>query len=195
MDEPVPDAQRSAIAREDRLDSWKEIAAYLNRDVTTVQRWEKREAMPVHRHLHDRMGSVYASRAELDAWVHSRNLRGVQDNGETSASPVDSPPPAAAVPPRSPVRWGFVLPVAAIGVALAIAAGVWVRAKELFWRNPVAEAQFQRVTDFDGVEQAATISRDGRFVAFLSDRDGPMDVWITQVGVGRVPQPDARQRA
>ena len=43
---------------EDRLDSWKEIAAYLNRDVTTVQRWEKREGMPVHRHLHDRMGSV-----------------------------------------------------------------------------------------------------------------------------------------
>ena len=31
---------------EDRLDSWKEIAAYLNRDVTTVQRWEKREGMP-----------------------------------------------------------------------------------------------------------------------------------------------------
>ena len=40
----------------DRLDSWKEIAAYLKRDVTTVQRWEKREGMPVHRHLHDRMG-------------------------------------------------------------------------------------------------------------------------------------------
>ena len=40
----------------DRLDSWKEIAAYLNRDVTTVQRWEKREGMPVHRHLHDRHG-------------------------------------------------------------------------------------------------------------------------------------------
>ena len=52
---------------EDRLDSWKEIASYLDRDVTTVQRWEKREAMPVHRHLHDRVGTVYASRAELDA--------------------------------------------------------------------------------------------------------------------------------
>src|ERR1700678_2951504 len=57
---------------EDRLDSWKEIATYLNRDVTTVQRWEKREGMPVPRHLHDRIGSVYASRAELDAWIHSR---------------------------------------------------------------------------------------------------------------------------
>ena len=42
----------------DRLDSWKEIAAYMKRDVTTVQRWEKREGMPVHRHVHDRMGSV-----------------------------------------------------------------------------------------------------------------------------------------
>ena len=39
---------------EDRLDSWKQIATYLHRDVTTVQRWEKREGMPVHRHLHDR---------------------------------------------------------------------------------------------------------------------------------------------
>jgi len=41
---------------EDRLDSWKEIAAYLKRDVTTVQRWEKREGMPVHRHLHEKNG-------------------------------------------------------------------------------------------------------------------------------------------
>jgi hypothetical protein len=59
-------------APEDRLDSWKEIASYLKRDVTTVQRWEKREGMPVHRHLHGRMGPVYASQAELDAWVCSR---------------------------------------------------------------------------------------------------------------------------
>src|ERR1700685_2673479 len=66
---------------EDRLDSWKEIAAYLKRDVTTVQRWERREAMPVHRHLHDKMGSVYAFRAELDDWTRSRSLRATPDNG------------------------------------------------------------------------------------------------------------------
>lgn len=57
---------------EGRLDSWKEIAAYLSRDVTTVQRWEKREGMPVHRHQHDRLGSVYAFSVELDAWVRGR---------------------------------------------------------------------------------------------------------------------------
>jgi TolB-like protein/Flp pilus assembly protein TadD len=56
----------------ERLDSWKAIAAYLRRDVTTVQRWERREAMPVYRHLHDKRGSVYALRPELDAWRESR---------------------------------------------------------------------------------------------------------------------------
>ena len=48
LGEPTPDTPVSASGAEDRLDSWKEIAAYLNRDVTTVQRWEKREGMPVH---------------------------------------------------------------------------------------------------------------------------------------------------
>ena len=57
---------------DDRLESWKEIAAYLKRDVTTVQRWEKREGMPVHRHLHDKVGSVFAFKSELDAWVAGR---------------------------------------------------------------------------------------------------------------------------
>ena len=46
--------------RQDRLDSWKKIAAYLKREVSTVQRWERREGMPVHRHLHDKLGSVFA---------------------------------------------------------------------------------------------------------------------------------------
>lgn len=55
-----------------RLDSWKEIAAYLKRDVATVRRWEKREALPVHRHIHDKLGSVYAYVAELDAWQERR---------------------------------------------------------------------------------------------------------------------------
>ena len=44
---------------------------------------------------------------------------------------------------------------------------------------------FRAVTDFDGIEQAAAVSRDGHFVAFLSDRDGQMDVWVTQVGSGQ----------
>ena len=52
----------------DRLDSWKEIAAYLKRDVSTVQRWEKKEGLPIHRLPHDKLGSVFAFRSELDTW-------------------------------------------------------------------------------------------------------------------------------
>ena len=51
-----------------RLESWKEIATHLGRDVRTVQRWEKSEGLPVHRHQHDKLGSVYAFGPELDAW-------------------------------------------------------------------------------------------------------------------------------
>jgi Tol biopolymer transport system component len=185
MGEASPGTPPSVIPREDRLDSWKEIAAYLNRDVTTVQRWEKRERMPVHRHLHDRIGSVFASRAELDEWARGRNLRTAQEDGHNAPSP--SPP--APAPRRaisvSLTRWKLVLPLAAAGVALAIGASLWFQRTEYFWRNPIADARFQTVTDFDGVEQAAAISRDGHFVAFLSDRDGQTDVWITQVGSGQ----------
>ena len=51
-----------------RLDSWKEIASYLRRDVRTVQRWEKQEGLPVHRLQHDTQGTVFAYKAEIDAW-------------------------------------------------------------------------------------------------------------------------------
>jgi len=169
---------------EDRLDSWKEIASYLKRDVTTVQRWEKREGMPVHRHLHDRLGSVYASRADLDSWMRSRNLQSGQENGSAVLSSDASAPLPRAATSNHFAKWTFVLPMAAVAIVLAIGASLWLKRTEYFWRNPIADARFQTVTDFDGVEQAAAISRDGHFVAFLSDRDGHMDVWVTQAGSG-----------
>ena len=42
------------------------------------------------------------------------------------------------------------------------------------------------MTDFEGAEHHAAISRDGKFVAFLSDRDGTWDAWVSQVGTGEV---------
>src|SRR3989442_3040460 len=74
----------------DRLDSWKDIAAYLKRDVSTVQRWEKRERMPVHRHVHDKLGTVYGFRAELDAWWRGSGIALAQQHTlavETTATP------------------------------------------------------------------------------------------------------------
>jgi DNA-binding beta-propeller fold protein YncE len=65
----------------DRLESWKEIAAYLNRDVRTVQRWERTEGLPVQRHRHGERGSVFAVRSEIDAWRNARQTPPAADNG------------------------------------------------------------------------------------------------------------------
>ena len=87
---------------EKRLESWKEIASYLSRDVTTVQRWEKKEGMPVHRHLHDTRGSVYALPKELDAW---RNRRQPPDESEIKPR-AETPVAQIAEPPaRAPRGW------------------------------------------------------------------------------------------
>ena len=56
----------------ERLDSWKQIAVYLNREVRSVQRWEKREGLPVHRHPHLKGSTVYAFKSEIDGWLRDR---------------------------------------------------------------------------------------------------------------------------
>lgn len=60
----------------DRLESWKEIAAYLRRDVRTVQRWEQADGLPVHRHKRAQRPIPYAYKTELDAWWTSRSENG-----------------------------------------------------------------------------------------------------------------------
>lgn len=70
-----------------KLASWKEIAAYLGREVRTVQRWEETEGLPVHRHEHLKKSTVYAYASELDAWFKKRQ-------------PVDDPEADAAFVPE-----------------------------------------------------------------------------------------------
>ena len=199
------------LAESGRLDSWKKIAAHFRRDVTTVQRWERREGMPVHRHLHDKQGSVYAFRSELDAWWQGRRgeLPDLADSAPESSARVPTPlqRPAVPSPPVSPNATPA--PAAApesvaeptrltsrirrpFGLAAILAAALLLAYAGLRlgyppaqpWRNPLANATFTRLTDWPGIEQAAEISRDGRWVAFLADHDGQMDAWLTQIGSG-----------
>lgn len=53
------------------LNSWKEIAVYLNRGVRTVQRWEAEFGLPVRRPAGKRRSAVIALRSELDQWLRS----------------------------------------------------------------------------------------------------------------------------
>lgn len=108
---------------EDRLDSWKEIASYLRRGVRTVRRWEKEEGLPVRRHLHQRLGTVYAYKSEVDAWWDARRVRleHVKEEPEADA-------PAAK---RRGTRVTVVAAVAVMGLAVAA---------YLLWRPAPIEA-------------------------------------------------------
>lgn len=57
------------------LNSWKEIAVYLNRGVRTVQRWEAELGLPVRRPRQKHRSAVIAMRSEIDQWLRSGSER------------------------------------------------------------------------------------------------------------------------
>jgi len=89
-----------------RLESWKEIAAYLNREVRTARRWEKERGLPVYRIPGKRSG-VYAVAPEIDAWLKAK-----APNGSIGDSIIEGP----SGPRRSGDR--NLMPWAATGVLL-----------------------------------------------------------------------------
>ena len=99
---------------DDRLESWKDIAAYLRRDVRTVQRWEQHDGLPVHRHQRAHRPIPYAYKSELDAWW----------TGRSDASGPAALDTAAADPRLSRGRQVF-FTIAAL-LVVAVAAAFWL---------------------------------------------------------------------
>ena len=182
MGEPSVGAPLSAGPTEDRLDSWKEIAVYLNRDATTVQRWEKREGMPVHRHLHDKIGSVYASKAELDAWARSRNLQAAQKNGNDVA--IEEPVASAPATETTPSFWNRRRVVGVALVAFLMIGGF--AAWRLLFARPV-------LTTTDVILQTSFINRTGDPI-FDNSLDNALAVKLTESPfLSLLPEADVRR--
>src|SRR5713101_1695297 len=95
-DAPLGERQRpDPPTDEPRLESWGEIAAYLRREIRTVQRWEKYQGLPVRRLQIGKLGSVYAYRSELDKWYRERQPHA--ENGEEDAEEAENGEVAAHV--------------------------------------------------------------------------------------------------
>jgi hypothetical protein len=110
---------RSVLGQDrDRLDSWKEIAVYLRREVRTVQRWEKREGLPVQRHVHAKASSVCAFKREIDAWLRSRSRAAGEPapNKDCSEPAAESLNPTLLVAARLPANSQLLLQNSADGV-------------------------------------------------------------------------------
>ena len=181
--ETRPDPAAPPRPLSDRLDSWKKIAVYLKRDVSTVQRWERREGMPVHRHVHDKQGSVFAYRSELDDWWESRRTQLAPRGPAVAEGPPLAGPAYLSSEPRALSR--LIRRGAAAVVLLLAGALAWFLIDATFsWRNPLASAKFSRLADFSGDQQAAAISPNGKLVAFLASREGRIDAWVGEIGSG-----------
>jgi len=145
----------------DRLDSWKEIAAYLKRSVRTVTRWEQEEGLPVHRHVHTKSGTVYAYKPELDAWWTSRGPQLELQPGSTEPTR----------PGRARRSW---IAASMLAAALALSTIAWFVTN----RRPVLPAStLVPLTTYPGIEGPPSLSPDGNQVAF--ERAG--DIFVKQV--------------
>jgi len=155
-----------------RLESWKEIAAYLGRDVTTVRRWEKREGLPVYRLQHSKLGSVYAYTLELDAW------REKEADRETLAGATDAPEGEADHPTariRPVHRWLIAGGVAVVALLVAAYLSTRSRAFNVTEEDTVVVADFANSTGdpvFDGaLRQGLSVQlQQSPFLRIVSDQ-------------------------
>src|ERR1700683_2207671 len=186
MGEPFLDKTLPETPSEHRLDSWKEIATYLGRDVTTVQRWERREGMPVHRHLHHKRGSVYALSSELDAWRQGRQPPFEEEQElALEAAGADGRQTTVSRGHRwlilsAPKRYAWVLWTFVALLVAGLSGWFAANGPRPPIRNPLFSAQFTRLANFSGAKSDPAISPDGNFAAFISNRSGRFDTWVSQ---------------
>lgn len=142
--EPQPTMQHRPA--NDRLDSWKEIAAYLKKEVRTVQRWEKNLGLPVRRLTQGKQGTVFAYKSDLDAWWHESQSRiDLEENktagdGDSSGSNVVVLAPVAELDRatgddgRSDRSPRLVLVIALFVIAVAVPVSIfWPQIRNRIW--------------------------------------------------------------
>ena len=158
-----------ATPTEAPLESWKEIATYLKRGVRTVKRWEKHEALPVRRHLHQARSSVYAYASELETWKAARQ------------------PGFDQAPLAMPWR----RPLPALGFALTLLLALVSVASGPILTPPGAAAQesggltARRVWAGPDVNIMGTPSPDGRFLSYVDRSTGDLAVRDLLTGTNR----------
>jgi Tol biopolymer transport system component len=135
-------------------------------------------------------GSQWIDVPALGLQVALAKLAAALGAGQSATTPATAPathavaldPRRSAQPSRRAIGIGIAAAAALLAVAALLVLGPSKKAAEHAWHDPLTDARVTRLTDFTGSEQAAAISRDGRFLAFLADRDGHVDAWLTEIG-------------
>ncbi len=136
----MSDRSSGPMAKGLMLESWKEIAAHLNRNIRTCQMWERDLGLPIHRLDGSPKARVFAFREELDGWLieklHERETE-ARPKGRRSNEGLPTLP-----------RWSISL-MAGLAVLAAAAIGmtVWLlsRQAKVRWANDVAIPEIERL--------------------------------------------------
>ncbi len=193
-----------------RLDTWKQIADFLGREIRTVQRWEKTEGLPIHRHRHSKLDSIYAYESELRAWQQARRRISIaevlpdeppaSDNLDPLAAPSDFPLPAipqserlAPPSPGLPVDPPRILKsrrktpyqwfaLGLLAIAAAVAFALLRPAKSGSLGADLTPEPLAALTG--GQQESPSFSPDGKQVAFVwsGPAGGRFAVYIKDVG-------------
>jgi Tol biopolymer transport system component len=175
------DPNPSGPAPRERLDSWKEIAAHLHRGPRTVQRWELEEGLPVHRLVHEKRGSIYAYKDDLDAWWEGRRV--TLDRQIVLSGPTPLAQPELVSDRRN---WRRVITRFQVPFLFAIAGlllgGVWMSTANRAPANPAASV----LTAYPGYEIQPSLSPDSTQVAFSwnGNQQDNFDIYVKQLGGG-----------
>jgi tetratricopeptide (TPR) repeat protein len=124
--------------------------------VRTVQRWERTQGLPVHRHHHSRLSTAYAFKSELDRWWDNRPLDGQGENAP-AAEPGEQETDGAAAGSRWRSPWIFGLVFLSLVTVVVTAVAFSRRASE-----PVSVA-------FDARDYVLIVSFDNRTGGALYD--------------------------
>lgn len=165
---------------EKRLESWKEIATYLGREVRTVQLWEKNEGLPIHRHQHGRQGSVYAFQAEIDAWRKSRALVAA-----TEPIPLAEMPPIEAPAKGLPRGLRRILLVV-VGTVGLIEISLWTGVTTGWFSKSKPPVRGVPLTSALGEETEPSLSAEGTRVAYSwnGEKQDNFDIYVKLIGPG-----------
>ena len=155
-DQPDQPNLETDVASNAPLQSWKEIAAYLDRDVRTARRWEQAEGLPVRRHRSGARSSVYAYRAELDAWRAERRPKTA----------------AAGLLPR--YAWGLAGLVVLVGSSFWLARGV---GRGAAGGRPGTGSGNRTIEVCDSCDWSGSTSPDGRYLSVADWSSGDLAIY------------------